>query len=124
MNRRLALQSIVGLPLTAFALAGWFALAALALVRWREAPERIIVALAPLVGLSAVVYYATRSYRPDGDTVKALFLLPAVPFWAVSFGFAVDVLVERSRRVGFAILAVLALCLAVSLAYATYAFVS
>jgi hypothetical protein len=42
----------------------------------------------------------------------------------VSFGFAVDLLVERSRRVGFAILAVLALCLAVSLAYATFAFVS
>jgi 4-amino-4-deoxy-L-arabinose transferase-like glycosyltransferase len=124
VNRRLALQSIVGLPLTAFALAGWFALAALSAARWRRAPERIIVALAPLVGLLAVVYYATRSYRPDGDTVKALFLLPAVPFWAVSFGFAVDVLVERSRRVGFAILAVLALCLAVSLAYATFAFVS
>ena len=100
VNRRLALQSIVGLPLTALALAGWFAFAALTVSRWREAPERIILALAPLVGLAAVVYYATRSYRSDGDTVKALFLLPAVPFWALSFGFAADVLVERSRRVG------------------------
>ena len=98
VDRRLALQSIVGLPLTALALAGWFAFAALTASRWREAPERLVVALVPLVGLAAVVYYATRSYRPDGDTVKALFLLPAVPFWALSFGFAVDVLVERSRR--------------------------
>ncbi len=78
----------------------------------------------PLVGLAAVVYYATRSYRPDGDTVKALFLLPAVPFWALSFGFAVDVLVERSRRVGVVVLAILALCLLVSLSFGTYAFVS
>ncbi len=124
VNRRLALQSIVGLPLTVFALAGWFALAALTASRWRRAPERIIVALAPLVGLAAVFYYATRSYRPDGDTVKALFLLPAVPFWALSFGYAVDVLVERSRRVGLVTLAILGLCLLVSLSFGTYAFVS
>lgn len=124
VNRRLALQSVVGLPLTAFALSGWFALAALAIVRWREAPERLIAALVPLVGLAAVVYYATRSFRPDGDTVKALFLLPAVPFWALSFGFAADVLFERSRRVGLVVLPILTLCLLVSLVYATFASVS
>ena len=56
--------------------------------------------------------------------MKALFLLPAVPFWGLSFGFAVDVLVERSRRVGVVVLPLLALCLLVSLAYGTYAFVS
>lgn len=124
VDRRLAIQSIVGLPLTALAVAGWLALAALAATRWREAPARIIVALAPLAGLAAVLYYATRGVRADGDTVKALFLLPAVPFWAISFGFAVDVLVQRSRRVGFAVLAILLPCLVVSLAYATFAFVS
>ena len=105
-------------------MAGWFALVALTATRWREAPARIIVALAPLAGLAAVLFYATRSYRPDGDTVKALFLLPAVPFWALSFGFAVDVLVQRSRRVGLAVLALLIPCLAISLAFATFAFVS
>jgi hypothetical protein len=124
VNRRLSLQSIVGLPLTALALAGWLAFAALTATRWREAPERIVAALAPLVGLAAVVYYASRSYRSDGDTVKALFLLPAVPFWAISFGFAVDVLVERSRRVGVVVLPILALCLLVSLAYGTFTFVT
>ena len=91
VDRRLALQSVVGLPLTAFALAGWFAFAAFSVARWREAPARIVIALAPLAGFAATLYYITRGYRPDGDTVKALFLLPAVPFWALSFGFAVDV---------------------------------
>lgn len=124
VDRRLAIQSIVGLPLTILAVAGWLALSVLAATRWREAPARIIVALAPLAGLAAVLFYTTRSFRPDGDTVKALFLLPAVPFWAISFGFAVDVLVQRSRRVGFVTLAVGALCLAVSLAYATFALVT
>ena len=124
VERRLALQSVVGLPLTAFAFAGWLAFAALTASRWRETPERIVGALAPLVGLVAVVYYATRSYRPDGDTVKALFLLPAVPFWAIAFGFAVEVLVERSRRVGLVTLALLSLCLLVSLSFGIYAFVA
>ena len=124
VDRRLALQSIVGLPLTALALAGWFALAALTLSRWREAPERLVAALVPFVGLAAVVYYATRSYRPDGDTVKALFLLPAVPFWALSFGFAADVLIERSRRLGLVVLAFLGLCLLISLSFGIYTFVA
>ena len=124
IDRRLALQSVAGLPLTALALAGWFALAAMTASRWRDAPERVVLALAPLVGLLAVVYYASRSFRADGDTVKALFLLPAVPFWALSFGFATDVLVERSRRAGVVVLPILALCLLVSLAYGTFAFVS
>ena len=51
-------------------------------------------------------------------------MLPAVPFWALSFGFAVDVLVERSRRVGLVALALLGLCLLVSLSFGIYAFVA
>jgi hypothetical protein len=124
VNRRLTIQSIVGLPLTIVALAGWFALAGLGATRWREAPARLIVGLAPLVGLAAVLYYATRGFRADGDTVKAMFMLPAVPFWALSFGFAADVLLARSRRVALPVLALLAACGVVSLVYATFASVS
>jgi hypothetical protein len=124
VNRRLAVQSVVGLPLTFVAVAGWVALAGLGVRRWREAPARLIVALAPLAGLAAVLYYATRGFRADGDIVKAMFMLPAVPFWALSFGFAVDVLYGRSRRVALPVLAVLAVCGAVSLVYATFASVS
>ena len=124
VNRRLTIQSIVGLPLTIVAVAGWFALAGLGARRWREAPARLIVGLAPLAGLAAVLYYATRGFRADGDTVKAMFMLPAVPFWALSFGFAADVLLARSKRVALPVLALLAACGAVSLVYATFVSVS
>jgi hypothetical protein len=124
VDRRLALQSIVGLPLTALSLAGWLALCLLVPSRWREAPARAIVVLAPLAAVAAVAYYASRSLRPDGDTVKALFLLPAVPFWALSFGFAVDVLTQRSRRVGTAVCAVCVICLLVSLTFGVFPLVS
>jgi len=124
VNRRLMLQSAVGLPLTAFAVAGWFALVGLGLRRWREAPARLLVALAPLAGLAAVFYYATRGASADGDIVKTMFMLPAVPFWALSFGFAVDVLLRRSRRVTAPLLVLLAACALVSLSYAIFAFVS
>lgn len=124
VNRRLVVQSIVGLPLTIVAVAGWLALVGLGARRWREAPARLIVGLAPLAGLAAVLYYATRGFRADGDTVKAMFMLPAVPFWALSFGFAADVLLARGRRVALAVFAFLAVCAAVSLVYATFASVS
>ena len=113
-----------GLPWTAVAVSGWLALVALGLGRWRDAPARLVVALAPLAGLAAVLYYATRGVNTDGDIVKTMFMLPAVPFWALSFGFATDVLVRRRRLVALPILGVLAGCAVVSLAYATFAFVS
>jgi len=124
VNRRLALQSVVGLPLTSMAVAGWLALCGLGLARWRQASGLLMVALMPIAGLAGTLYYATRGVAGDGDTIKAMFLLTAVPVWAISFGFTVDVLFERSRSVGLSVLAVAASCCAVSLAYSTFAFVS
>jgi 4-amino-4-deoxy-L-arabinose transferase-like glycosyltransferase len=125
VNRRLVVQSIVGLPLTVLALSGFFALLALAIRRWREVPEQLLVVLMPLVSLAGSLYYALHiPPSPDGDTVKAMFLLTAVPSWALSFGFAMDVLAGRSRRLAISVAALLALCAAVSVAFATFAFVS
>jgi hypothetical protein len=124
VNRRLVLESIVGLPLTAFALAGWFALLGLAVMRRRDAPGRLVVVLMPLVSLSGSLFYAVQQPSTDGDTVKAMFLLTAVPAWALSFGFAADTLLARSRRVALPVLAVLAVCAFVALSFAAYASVS
>ena len=124
VNRRLVVESVVGLPLTAFALAGWFALLGLAIARLRDAPARLVVVLMPLVSLAGSLYYAVQHPSTDADTVKAMFLLTAVPAWAISFGFAADTLLVRSRRVALPVLAVLALCALVALQFATYASVS
>jgi hypothetical protein len=124
VNRRLMIQSVVGLPLTSLAVAGWLAICGLAVARRRQAPSLLLVALMPIAGLVGTLYYGTRIPITDGDTIKAMYLLTAIPAWALSFGFSVDVLVQRSRRVGVAVLAVLVPCLVVSLAYATFAFVS
>ncbi len=124
VNGRLVAQSIVGLPFTVVAVAGWFALLALAVRRWREVPERLLVVLMPLVSLAGSLYYALQGPSADGDTVKAMFLLTAVPSWALSFGFAIDVLAGRSRRLAISAAVLFALCAAVSVAFATFAFVS
>ncbi|HUP33166.1 MAG TPA: hypothetical protein VM184_09060 [Gaiellaceae bacterium] len=124
VNRRLVLQNAAGLPLTALGLAGWVALALLTRRRWREAPAHVLVVLAPLLGLLAALYYGTRSGTSDGDTVKAMFLLPAVPFWALCFGFAADVLAGRGRRLAVPVLALLGACGLVCLTFAFYPAVS
>jgi hypothetical protein len=124
VNRRLVVQSVVGLPLTAVAGAGWLALIGLGIIRRSEQPARLLVVLIPAAALTAVLFYSFQAPHPDGDTVKSLFLLPAVPAWAISFGFAVDGLLARSRRIGIAVSIVLAACAAVSLAYGTFVNVS
>ena len=53
----------------------------------------------------------------DGDTVKGLFILPAVPALAVCFGFAVETLARHSRVLAIALVLLLVACLGVSLAF-------
>ncbi len=58
--------------------------------------------------------YAWRYPSPDGDTVKALFLLPAAAAFAVAFGFAVDVArphLPLVVRTGLGVLLVVALAM-------------
>jgi 4-amino-4-deoxy-L-arabinose transferase-like glycosyltransferase len=124
VNRRLVVQSVAGLLPTAVAIAGWLALLGLSLARWRTAPERLLVGLAPLLGVLAVLYYATRGANTDGDIVKSMFMLPAAPFWALSLGFGVDVLLARHRRTGLLLAGVLGGCAVVCLSFGVYAFVS
>jgi hypothetical protein len=124
VNRRLVVQSVAGLPLTAFALAGWFALLGLAIARRRDAPARLVVVLMPLVALAGALYYAVQNPGADGDTIKAMFLLTAVPAWAISFGFAADTLLARHRRVAISLFAALGVCALVSLQFAIFAAVS
>ena len=91
-------MSLVGLPFTVTALAGWLALLGLAIRHPGTRPERHLVALLPLGALAGALYFATAYPTPDGDTVKGSFMLTAVPAWAACFGFAFDELRARYVR--------------------------
>lgn len=115
VRRELVTMSIVGLPFTLVAVAGWLALLGLAVRHPGRRTERQLVALLPLAALAGVVYFATAYPTPDGDTVKGSFMLTAVPAWSACFGFAIDGLRSRYRRLSivllgaFAVLALVAL---------------
>jgi hypothetical protein len=115
---RLSLQSFAGVPLTFVAGAGWLAFIVLALRRLRTTAELLVPIGMPAAALTGLVYYGIRSYEPDLDFIKGMFALTAVPFWALSFGFAVDALWHRlPRAAGVAVGVVLAAALLVCLEF-------
>jgi hypothetical protein len=95
---RLVTQSLLGLPLTFLGVAGWLGAAAVVLRRARERLELLLVVAMPAAALAGMLYYGARSYEAEVDFVKGMFALPAVPFWAVSFGFALDAVWHRAPR--------------------------
>ena len=108
VRRELVTMSIVGLPLTLVAIAGWISLLGLALRHPGRFAERQLIALLPLLALAGAVYFATAYPTADGDTVKGSFMLTAVPAWAACFGFAFDGLRLRFRRFSLVFLGILA----------------
>jgi hypothetical protein len=107
VRRELVTMSIVGLPLTLVAFAGWIALFGMAVRHPGRRTETLLVALLPLAALAGVVYFATSYPTPDGDTVKGSFMLTAVPAWAACFGFAFDGLRARYPRLSVALFVLL-----------------
>ena len=95
---RLVGQSVAGIPLTFLAVAGWLAAAAVVLRRPRRRTELLLVVGVPAAALLGMLYYGARSYEAEVDFVKGMFALTAVPFWALSFGFALDALWSRAPR--------------------------
>ncbi|HUP31588.1 MAG TPA: hypothetical protein VM184_01030 [Gaiellaceae bacterium] len=112
-------QMVAGAVPTALALAGWLALFALAVRRaaWSAHPERLLVALLPAFGLLGFWYYVMYAASPDGDTVKATYLLTTAPAWAVAFGFAFERLAVG--RVAPLLIAALALAAVADLRFLT-----
>ena len=117
VRRELVTMSIVGLPFTLVAVAGWFALLGLAVRHPGARPERQLVALLPLGALAGILYFATAYPTPDGDTVKGSFMLTAVPAWAACFGFAFDGLRARFARFAPVLVGALAVLAAVAVPF-------
>jgi hypothetical protein len=98
-------QSFLGLLPTLLAVAGWLLL----LVRSLRAPPRLAAALLPGLGLLGYLYFTVSYPTPDGDVLKASYMLTTAPAWALAFGYALDRLPGRIRLVVAAVLAALAL---------------
>jgi len=98
-------QSFLGLVPTLLAVAGWLVL----LVRSLRAPPRLAVALLPGLGLLGYLYFTVSYPTPDGDVLKASYMLTTAPAWALAFGYALDRLPGRARPVVAGLLAASAL---------------
>jgi hypothetical protein len=117
VENRLTTQALAGVVPSLLAAAGLLALVCLAVAQVRSRTELLLVPLLSLVALAGTLYYAHGYWTPDGDTIKALFLLPAVPALAVCFGFAVETIGRRSRWLAGGLAVVLAVSLGISLAF-------
>ena len=98
-------QAFLGLLPTLLAVAGWIAF----LLRSRRLPARLAVALLPGLGILGYLYFTVSYPTPDGDVLKASYMLTTAPAWALVFGYAVDRLPGRLRLVTAGVLAASAL---------------
>ena len=98
-------QSILGFLPTVLAIVGW----AVLLARSRKDFARLPAALLPGLGILGYLYFTISYPTPDGDVLKASYMLTTAPAWALAFGYAVDRLPGRLRLVVVAILAASAL---------------
>jgi hypothetical protein len=98
-------QSFLGLLPTLLAVGGWLLL----LARSLRAPPRLAAALLPGLGLLGYVYFTVSYPTPDGDVLKASYMLTTAPAWALAFGYALDRLPHRARFVAAVVLAASAL---------------
>jgi hypothetical protein len=99
------LQSFLGLLPALLAVGGWL----LFLARSLRAPPRLAVALLPGLGLLGYLYFTVSYPTPDGDVLKASYMLTTAPAWALAFGYALDRLPGRLRLAAAAVLAASAL---------------
>ncbi len=98
-------QSFIGLLPTLLAVAGWLLLT----IRWRRVPARLPVVLLPGLGILGYLYFTVSYPTPDGDVLKASYMLTTAPAWALAFGYGFERLPRRIRLVVAAVLAASAL---------------
>jgi len=117
-RRELTAQSLAGLLPTGLAVAGWLWLLARSGRRLRSAPELLLVTLLPFAGIAGMLYFTVSYPTPDGDVIKATYMLTTVPAWALAFGYATERAVRG--RPSALLVAVLAAAALVSLRFAVY----
>ena len=116
VRRELVIQSLVGLLPTLLALVGWAAFARASL----RSPPRLVVALLPFLGIIGYLYFTvgySSAARPDGDLLKATYLLTTTAGWALGFGYALD---RLRGRIWWLTVGLLVLATAVELPFLFY----
>jgi len=113
VRHRLVLQSVLGLLPTLLAISGFVVLLGASLRR----PPRLLVPLLPLLGLLGFLYFTLSYPTPDGDVIKASYLLTTAAGWAICFGYALDRLRGGTWRLTAALLV---LCTLVDLTFIVY----
>ena len=103
-RHELELQSVVGILPTLLALAGCLAF----LLASLRNPRRLAVALLPPLGILGYLYFTVSFPTPDGDVLKATYMLSTTGAWALAFGYALDHLRGRAWTVVAVLLAVCA----------------
>jgi hypothetical protein len=111
-------QSYIGLVPTLLAVAGWIGLLVVA-VR-RRMPALLPVALLPGLGILGYLYFTVSYPTPDGDVLKASYMLTTAPAWAVGFGAAFERLARRGGFARAALLIFLAGSALLSIPYVVY----
>jgi len=96
--RQLKDQAIIGLLPTLLAIGGVLALLAASVRRTalRARPAQLIVALLPVAGIAGFLYFTVGYPTPDGDVLKATYMLTTAPAWALAFGWAFNALTRDS----------------------------
>jgi hypothetical protein len=98
-------QSFLGLLPTLIAVVGWVLL----LIRSWRSPGRLPAAVLPGLAILGYLYFTVSYPTPDGDVLKASYMLTAAPAWALAFGYGLDRLPSRARLVAAVVLVVSAL---------------
>jgi len=108
-------QMVVGIVPTLLALGGLIGLGVLATARRSAAVAVLPLAAAALA--AAYVVFAVRFPSTDGDTIKATYLLMALPSASVGAAFVLDALRPRGRNWAVATVAALAALYVVQLPF-------
>ena len=109
-------QSFLGLLPTLLAVAGWVVF----VIRSRRVPARLAPALLPALAILGYLYFTVSYPTPDGDVLKASYMLTAAPAWALAFGVACERIAVRGRRWAIALVVVLGASALVSLPFLLY----
>jgi hypothetical protein len=113
-REQLRAQSALGIVPTVLAVAGWLLLLAAAAARRREL---LPLALLPGIGLAGFLWYTAHDLAPDGDVIKATYILVTAPGWALGFAYALQ---RLPRRAALSVVALLVLSALIDLRFLVY----